>query len=378
MSKITFRLDPLFLVLAFGIGWLNSATIAGIFLWAIVVFVSILVHELGHALTAISFGQSAEVTFMPLGGLTSRQGGALSPLKEFIIVLNGPLAGFGLYFACRFFLGFFETNTTSPIAYMLLIGTYVNLIWTILNLLPILPLDGGKLLLISCEKVFRVRGKQIAYGISFLFSLLGAIFAFLIQELFAGAILSLFAYESYRGFALGAITRPIDTDATLKKELDQSIESYDQGHLVEAASSLQKIRDQAQEGVLYLLSTFYLAKVLEEQGHFEEGYQLLKKDQTQLDSEGLEVLQRLAFSTKRYQEASEIGQEAFREKPGPSIAYINALSLAQLNRVIPAVGWFETAIREGLQTPLLSSRHTAFDPIRDQEAFKRLVLTLRY
>lgn len=373
MSRISFRLDPLFLVLAFGIGWLNSPSIEGIFLWAAVIFVSILIHELGHAFTAMSFGQTVQVTFMPLGGLTSRMGEKLSPFKEFLIVLNGPLAGFALYFICRYFLQSFGGNSSSPVAYMLLIGTWVNLVWTVINLFPVLPLDGGRLLMIICEKMFGVKGQRIAYGLSFVFSIVFAVFFFLIQELFAGAIFSLFAFESYRGFNLGKHAAPIDEDEGIKKDLQTAIETYNKGHLTLAINQFSDIREKTKMGMLYLLSTFYLAKALEDQGSFEEAYALLKQDEEKLDVEGLEVLQRLAFLTKHYKEAASIGVEVFREKPSADVAFINALSLAQVKEVVPAVGWFETAIRGGLENPKLSSRHLAFDPIRNTEPFKNLM-----
>lgn len=376
MSKISFKLDPLFLILAFGIGWLNSPSLEGVVMWAIVIFVSILIHELGHALTAISFGQTVQVTFMPLGGLTSRSGPKLSSLKEFLIVLNGPLAGFALYFLCSFFLQGLDQK--APLGYMLLIGTYINLIWTILNLFPVFPLDGGKLMMILLEKIFGGKGGRFAYVISIAFAAVCSIFFFLSHELFAGSIFALFAFESYRGFQMGKYAAPIDSDEEVKKELEVGIKFYSEGHLDNASIQLQEVRKKTGKGVLYLLATYYLAKTLEEQGSLEEAYIILKNEESKLDVEMLETLQRLAFLTKRYQEASKVGGEVFQEQPSVDVAYINALSLAQLKDPIPSVGWFETAMREGLENPLLSSRHIAFDPIRDSAPFKSLFERIKH
>lgn len=373
MARLSFKLDPLFLVLAFGIGWLNSSTVPEIFLWAIVIFISILVHELGHALTAIAFGHTAEITFMPLGGLTSRTGPKLNSLREFLIVLNGPLAGFALYFLCRFLLQANEFPSGSSLGYMLLIGTYINLVWTILNLFPVFPLDGGKLVMILLEKMFGIKGGRIAYGVSFVTAALFALLFFVMQELFAGAIFSLFAFESYRGFVQGRHVTAMDENEEMKDLLKEGVSHYQKGDVEESTAIFQKVRETTEGGLLYLQATLFLSKSLEMQQEFKEAYSLLKPEEKKLDIEGLETLQRLAFKAGDFKTAAKLGAEVFQERPSSDAAFINALSLAQLQEVTPSVGWFETAIREGLENPKLSSRHLAFDPIRETDAFKNLV-----
>lgn len=373
MPKLSFKLDPLFLVLAFGIGWLNSSTPLEIFLWALVIFISILVHELGHALTAIAFGHAARITFMPLGGLTSRAGPKLNSLREFIIVLNGPLAGIALYFLCRFLLQIHEFTSASSLGYMLLIGTYINLVWTVLNLFPILPLDGGKLVMILMEKIFGIKGGRIAYAISFITAALFALFFFVMQELFAGAIFSLFAFESYRGLSQGKHITAMDEDEEMKELLHKGISHYLKGDVEESNALFNQIRERAKAGLIYLQATLFLSKSLEMQQEFKQAYSILKPEEKKLDIEGLETLQRLAFKSGDFKSAARMGAEVFQERPSPDTAFINALSLSQLKEVTPAVGWFETAVREGLENPQLSSRHLAFDPIRDTDAFKNLL-----
>lgn len=377
MSRLSFRMNPLFFLLAFGLGWLNSQTPMQILLWAIVIFISILVHELGHALTALVFGQSAVITFLPIGGLTSRIGPPLSSWKEFIIVLNGPLAGFALYYFCRFLLHMQSIDPHSNIGFSLVIGTYVNLFWTVLNLFPVLPLDGGRLMWIISESIFGVRGGKIAYFVSFLCAVLFALFFFVIQQLFAGAIFALFAFESWRGYGQMRHVLPIDENKEFKQGLERGVVLYSQGRMSEAVPIFQQVRENTKEGQLYLNATYYLAKSLEDRQEYDEAFLLLNREKKKLDMERLEMLQRLAFQSGRYQEAAKIGQELFSEEPNPETAFINALSLAQQKEVGPAVGWFKTAIDEGLENPLISSRHLAFDPIRNTEAFKALLGTLQ-
>ena len=54
------------------------------------------------------------------------------------------------------------------LAYALEVAVNVNLFWTILNLLPVFPLDGGHLMKIMLEKVFGIRGIKFAFFVSML------------------------------------------------------------------------------------------------------------------------------------------------------------------------------------------------------------------
>jgi hypothetical protein len=66
-------------------------------LWVAVVFVSILVHEAGHASVARAYGCQPSITLFAMGGLTQWSGGPeLSPLRHVLVSLAGPLAGFAL------------------------------------------------------------------------------------------------------------------------------------------------------------------------------------------------------------------------------------------------------------------------------------------
>jgi Zn-dependent protease len=116
--------------------------------WVGIVFFSILLHELGHALAARFFGLSPSILLYSLGGLTSfSQGKNLTPLKNLVIGLSGPAAGFllgGLVFWSRaVFIGEQNSRILFQAYYDLL---WVNIGWGIFNLLPIVPLDGGNFL----------------------------------------------------------------------------------------------------------------------------------------------------------------------------------------------------------------------------------------
>ena len=67
-SKIPIKIYPFFWILAIGIGWLNSMTLMGTAIWTVVIIISVVVHEYGHALTAMAFGQTAVIQLVGLGG----------------------------------------------------------------------------------------------------------------------------------------------------------------------------------------------------------------------------------------------------------------------------------------------------------------------
>ena len=201
LHSIPIRIHPFFWIIILVIGWINSFTILGTVIWGIVILVSVLIHEFGHALTALYFGQDAEISLMGLGGLTQRRGPSLKGWQEFLVVLNGPLAGLSLCAVAFGTRASFGGAGPSIILYALNIMVYVNLVWTLINLLPIQPLDGGHLLKIFLEGLFGRWGVQCAYFISMVLAGALALLCFFLQFLLASALCVLFAYESYRKFS---------------------------------------------------------------------------------------------------------------------------------------------------------------------------------
>src|SRR5262249_255928 len=131
-GKIPIRIHPLFWILIFVIGWLNSMSLIGTIIWAVVIFVSVLVHEYGHALTAMAFGQRANIDLIGMGGLTTRSGKTLKLWQEFLVVLNGPLAGISLYFIAFYIKRSLAASDHLGLIHAILnVMIIVNLFWTI-------------------------------------------------------------------------------------------------------------------------------------------------------------------------------------------------------------------------------------------------------
>ncbi|MCU0697537.1 MAG: hypothetical protein MUC96_13505 [Myxococcaceae bacterium] len=132
----TFLLVPL---LASSGGWQRAAV------WTGVVFVSVLLHELGHAVAMRVFGFAPRVSIYALGGLTYwPQGAAPTPKQSFVVSGSGPAVSITL--GVLSLAGAFMVDERTVGADVLNASVWINLVWGAINLLPLMPLDGGNLL----------------------------------------------------------------------------------------------------------------------------------------------------------------------------------------------------------------------------------------
>ena len=121
-------------------------------IFGVCVFISILIHELGHALVAQRYGLRPAIMFHGFGGITVHSP-ALNSKQEFKITFAGPAAGLvvgGLFFLIQILfsvLGFdFIWGQFPYLNAFVLNMMWINLVWSIFNLLPCRPMDGGKLM----------------------------------------------------------------------------------------------------------------------------------------------------------------------------------------------------------------------------------------
>jgi Zn-dependent protease len=117
----------------------------GIVLFILAGFVSILIHELGHALTARKFGAHCEIVLQAFGGYAAYTGARMTRTQSFLITAAGPAIQIVLGLTVRAILPF--VMSLQPGArYFLSVLAEISIFWALFNLLPIIPLDGGRLL----------------------------------------------------------------------------------------------------------------------------------------------------------------------------------------------------------------------------------------
>lgn len=162
-------LDPLwFLILGlatlnFGINYqeLGSAIAwgAGVVM-ALLLFASVLLHELGHSLAAKSQGIKVNsITLFLFGGVASIEEESKTPFKAFQVAIAGPLVSIALFFILSLISQ--VLSDTSILSVMLGDLGRINLVLGLFNLIPGLPLDGGQVLKAALWKATGDRFKAV-------------------------------------------------------------------------------------------------------------------------------------------------------------------------------------------------------------------------
>ncbi len=114
---------------------------------------SLLVHEFGHALTAKRFGMTPEITLLGFGGITSHQP-AQRDRDDALIVAAGPGAGLLVAALCYGALRFVPDLPIGAVTTITML-LQINLGWSIFNLIPMWPMDGGQLFRLGMLKLFK-------------------------------------------------------------------------------------------------------------------------------------------------------------------------------------------------------------------------------
>ncbi|MEX0716142.1 MAG: M50 family metallopeptidase [Planctomycetaceae bacterium] len=150
------RVHPVFWMTSAFLAWRPNEldkTIVGV----LCVFVAILVHEMGHALVTARFGWRPEIVLYFFGGYATSM--RHSTWRDIAVSAAGPIAGF-LLFGLVFFgarpllemLASVAPETFHPdsrgmelLAHAAIFSLFINLVWNVMNLVPVLPLDGGQI-----------------------------------------------------------------------------------------------------------------------------------------------------------------------------------------------------------------------------------------
>jgi len=376
-GKIPITIDPLFCLLVVIISAYNGSaengnlTVMGTMLWAVVVIGSVLFHEYGHAFAAMAFGQRASIDLVGFGGVTRRHGPALKSFQDFIVVLSGPLAGMALALFSGILIYLYGSLLPAPLLQLLEISLFANIFWTIINLLPILPLDGGQLLRIVLTAIFGLRGTKIALFLSFFCSSIIAVLFFATGSLLAGSLFMLFTFEGFRSWKNSLVLTEKDEDNALRLLLKNAERDFHHGNFESALHQLKDLRAQTSQGVLFQAATVMMSEILCRQGAIQEALQLLQPLAPKLDTMGLKQLQQLTFATHNWSEAIAIGNRIYKEEPSFNVALTNALSHAILSQATPTIGWLQCALRMEPEERRILER-PEFNFIRHTSEFQKL------
>jgi Zn-dependent protease/CBS domain-containing protein len=176
-------------------------------------FVSIVLHELGHATVARLSGMPVRgITLFALGGVAHIEKEASTPAKEFWMAIAGPAVSVVIGIVCTSAaaaLGF-ATNAPAPSGADAVLGWlgYINIALALFNLIPAFPLDGGRVLRSiiwgvshNADRATRAAAR-VGQFVAFLF-IAGGIFSALVQRNFGGlwiAFIGWFLLEAAQGY----------------------------------------------------------------------------------------------------------------------------------------------------------------------------------
>ena len=125
---------------------------------AMLLFCSVLLHELGHSLAAMSQGIKVNsITLFLFGGMASIESESKTPGQAFQVAIAGPLVSFAIFFILG--LGSQVLPQTSLLAIVVERVAEINLVLGLFNLIPGLPLDGGQVLKAA---IWKITGSRFA------------------------------------------------------------------------------------------------------------------------------------------------------------------------------------------------------------------------
>lgn len=438
---IPVKIDPSFLFVCALLAYSRLSYPAFLVEWLIVIFVSILVHELGHALVVRSFGLSPQIMLYSMGGLTSwADEKGISHAKHIAISLAGPFAGFifgGMVYLLGermpdLFADQFGRQTYKDLL-------FVNLGWGVFNLLPILPLDGGNVAY-SIEQmvtkkpsgvITRVISLLVAVGVGLWALSNGQLWIFFLMALFAwnngSALFKLFQYDrdgnvrplldqaqeavknddgatavqlakealnSARSVEVKEEAQRILLQGLIlggdieqaKKEADRLQAVYGHAALLRSLTGFEK--DQLPRAINlmeYSYATapspdlnFTLANALMIAGRFQDAGSLITRQQNpKYAAAAFKTLQIAAFHSGDYRLSAEAGRQAFERTKEAGIAYNIACAEARAGRADEALAWIERAVEMGYRDAKAMASDSDLESLRSRPEFEAICGRLR-
>ena len=171
----------------------SAADFYRVLLWTISIFLSILIHELGHAFVGRKYGAVPVIHLHGLGGLTAFPGKRFSRRQHLAVTAAGPAFSFALALAALLFVSIIPPTSQQDFWRLAGLLSVINLFLTILNLLPILPLDGGQIL----RNLLGPERREVTRWIGVFFAAAAALWAFSINQIFLGILLAYLGFLNY-------------------------------------------------------------------------------------------------------------------------------------------------------------------------------------
>lgn len=161
-------------------GWIGLALSVGL---TVAFFVCVILHELGHSLTAMRYGVNVpRILLTPIGGMAQFDRIPRKPSAELLITIAGPAVNFAIALVLVLFVGLpagwpFHADYQDTLAGVLQLLLTWNLLMGTFNLLPVFPMDGGRIFrallarhmnYVEATRVAVMVGRVLSLGFAFL------------------------------------------------------------------------------------------------------------------------------------------------------------------------------------------------------------------
>ena len=210
---------------------------------SISLFAAILLHEIGHAAVALHYGMPVRsITLMILGGVTEIHHDDATPKETFLVALAGPAVNIGLGLGFLLVARLVPASWADLMIFSFLFGA-LNLLIAIFNLLPAMPLDGGRMLKSALSLGLESgRAARVTAIIGRTLALAGGIFG-LLQGQLVLVLLCLFLYYGAGADQLNTSIREAINGLVVRQAMTIRVTSVDPRASIPSAARHMLLRD---------------------------------------------------------------------------------------------------------------------------------------
>jgi Zn-dependent protease len=376
-GKLTLDFQPAF--------WLTVAAVAvpaghgdttSAAVWCGAVALAIVLHELGHAGMALAFGSGADIVLYAFGGETRpRAAASFKRWQSFSVTAAGCAAGLLIAGACYAAMITRLVWLLPPAGVQTVYALYrVSLLLSLMNLLPIQPMDGGRLLRMVLQARHGLKGLRVSHAVGLATAVVVAAWFALQGKYFTVAFAAYFALGEYRAMRRALEFSEMDMDESVHAEFTAAQAAWKRGEKTEATAALVALRAKTKSGVVFDAATAQLSNYLDLQGDAAQAYALLKTmPQDRLSPASVRALQHLAFAAGDFAASVRVGQNEFQREPKASTAGLLAAGYAATGDAVRTVQWLSTALRLGMPDAALDSKE--YDRVRGEPVFREFMLS---
>lgn len=376
-GKVTVSVEPFFWLMTALFGFsLGGGSPRESVLWGAVIGFSVLVHELGHAAVCLLWGDGADVVLQGFGGATRpRDLSRFGTWRTAALDLAGCATGFTLAAAALASV-YFRPRISPQALQAARALVSVNIWFSLFNLLPVSPMDGGRLVSGLLSARWGVSGRRAAHGFGAAVGAAGALWLYRGGAMYGAFLCGAMAAGEGRALKRSLSMTAADSDSGLTAELPRARELWEKGRREEAIAVLAALREKAGAGLTYESATLQLAFFLYLMGRIPESYAMFKAArEADMSAAAKLAYADAALRSGDFKEALRLGRTNFHNAPGPQTAAAAALAAAGLGDARETVSWLKAAVRLGLDPSELKAKE--FDAVRRTDEFRDFIAGLR-